>query len=111
MDDLGVRIARLSDEIAGQADRLIMVLRQHNGGTVDFSQPTRPAVIGTDPANGRDAETREGKPRISFSSKDVGSRRVPLAATGGMEGSRQVARAFLFGDVCREICDSFVQPR
>ena len=27
------------DEIAGEADRLITVLRQHNGGTVDLSQP------------------------------------------------------------------------
>ena len=27
------------DEIAGEADRLIRVLRQHNGGTVDLSQP------------------------------------------------------------------------
>jgi DNA topoisomerase III len=27
------------DEIAGEADRLIAVLRQHNGGTVDLSQP------------------------------------------------------------------------
>src|SRR5215467_11747114 len=27
------------DEIAGEAERLITVLRQHNGGTVDLSQP------------------------------------------------------------------------
>jgi DNA topoisomerase III len=27
------------DEIAGEADRLITVLRRHNGGTVDLSQP------------------------------------------------------------------------
>ena len=27
------------DEIAGEADRLITVLRQHNGGTVDLNQP------------------------------------------------------------------------
>jgi DNA topoisomerase-3 len=27
------------DEIAGEADRLIMVLQQHNGVTVDLSQP------------------------------------------------------------------------
>jgi DNA topoisomerase-3 len=27
------------DEIAGEADRLITVLRQHNGATVDLSQP------------------------------------------------------------------------
>jgi DNA topoisomerase III len=27
------------DEIAGEADRLITVLRQHNGSTVDLSQP------------------------------------------------------------------------
>ena len=28
------------DEIAGEADRLITVLRRHNGATVDLSQPT-----------------------------------------------------------------------
>jgi DNA topoisomerase-3 len=27
------------DEIAGEADRLITVLRQHSGSTVDLSQP------------------------------------------------------------------------
>ena len=29
------------DEIAAEADNLITVLRQHNGGTVDLSQPAR----------------------------------------------------------------------
>jgi DNA topoisomerase-3 len=29
------------DEIAGEADRLITILRQHSGGTVDVSQPLR----------------------------------------------------------------------
>jgi DNA topoisomerase III len=42
LDDVMVRKAdflSVIDEIAGEANRLIGVLRQHNGGTVDLSQP------------------------------------------------------------------------
>jgi DNA topoisomerase III len=39
------------DEISGEADRLIMVLRHHSGGTVDLSQPAQ-------------LRTRRGRSRI-----------------------------------------------
>src|SRR6185369_13612112 len=59
------------DEIAGEADRLITVLRQHNGGTVDLSQPAplrisrgRSKVGRKSRASGRAGETSdEAKPR------------------------------------------------
>ena len=42
------------DEIAGEADRLITVLRQHNGGTVDLSQPAPVRTRrGRSPARGK----------------------------------------------------------
>ena len=55
------------DEIAGEADRLITVLRQHNGGTVDLSQPapSRPkrgrSKTGRKSRAGGDAATTAGK--------------------------------------------------
>ena len=45
------------DEIAGEADRLITVLRQHNGGTVDLSQPA-PLRTKTRAVQGRAQEPR-----------------------------------------------------
>jgi DNA topoisomerase III len=42
------------DEIAGEANRLITVLRQHNGGTVDLSEPAPiRARRGRSPARGK----------------------------------------------------------
>ena len=55
------------DEIAGEADRLITVLRQHNGGTVDLSQPAplRPkrgrSKVGRKNRAGGDAATTPGQ--------------------------------------------------
>ena len=59
------------DEIAGEADRLVTVLRQHNAGTVDLSQPiplrTRPGrseIRGKSRAGGHAAATSgEAKPK------------------------------------------------
>ncbi|MEE9475434.1 MAG: DNA topoisomerase, partial [Roseateles sp.] len=44
------------DEIAAEADRLITVLRQHNGGTVDLSQPA-PVIV----RRGRSKVGRKGR--------------------------------------------------
>jgi DNA topoisomerase III len=52
------------DEIAGEADRLIGVLRQHSGGTVDLSQPASP-------------RTRRGWPKVGRMSRAGG---YPAAA-------------------------------
>lgn len=59
------------DEIASEADRLITVLRQHNGGTVDLSQPAPVRTRrGRSPARGKShtrghatAATEETRPK------------------------------------------------
>ena len=59
------------DEIAGEADRLIRVLRQHNGGTVDLSQPAP-------------SRPKRGRPKIGRKSRAGGD----AAATPGEAKSK-----------------------
>jgi DNA topoisomerase-3 len=64
------------DEIAGEADRLIGVLRQHNGGTIDLSQTAR---------------TRRGRTRIGRKSR--AGRHAAVASDEGKSKSRRPRRA------------------
>jgi DNA topoisomerase-3 len=64
------------DEIAGEADRLIGVLRQHNGGTIDLSQTAR---------------TRRGWTRIGRKSR--AGRHAAVASDEGKSKSRRPRRA------------------
>jgi DNA topoisomerase III len=60
LDDVTVGKAdfrAIIDQIAGEADRLIRVLQQHSGGTVDLGQPVR---------------TKGGRSRIPRRSRDGG---------------------------------------
>jgi DNA topoisomerase-3 len=78
------------DEIAAEADRLIRVLRQHNGGTVDLSQPAphRPrrgrSKTGRKSRAGGDAATTpsEAKSKSRRPRKAKNASRQPVAERG-----------------------------
>jgi DNA topoisomerase-3 len=56
------------DDIAGEADKLITVLRQHNGGTLDLSQPARTKLgrsrVGRKSRAGGYAAANEATPKV-----------------------------------------------
>ena len=64
------------DEIAGEADRLITVLRQHNGSTVDLSQPVS-------------VRSRRGRSKVGRKSRAGGH----AAATSDVAKPKRAARA------------------
>jgi DNA topoisomerase III len=64
------------DEIAGEADRLIGVLRQHNGGSIDLNQP---------------AHSRRGRSRIGRKSR--AGRHAAVASDEAKPKSRRPRRA------------------
>ena len=83
------------DEIAGEADRLITVLRQHNGGIVDLSQPAplRPkrgrSKVGRMGRAGGDAAATPGEAK----SKDRRTRRAKNASRQPVAERGQVGRS------------------
>jgi DNA topoisomerase-3 len=82
------------DEIAGEADRLIRVLRQHNGGTVDLGQPAPLRTkrgrtkVGRKSRAGGDAATTPGEAK----SKSRRPRRAKNASRQPVAERGQVGR-------------------
>ena len=68
------------DEIAGEADRLITVLRQHNGASVDLSQPAS-------------HRTRRGRSKVGRRSRSGGRAAITDAATPKSRRPRRVKNA------------------
>jgi len=79
------------DEIAGEADRLITVLRQHNGGTVDLSKPAPlrtkrgRSKVGSKSRAGGDAAATPGEAK----SKSRRPRKAKVASRQRMGERRQ----------------------
>ena len=104
-----VRFRAVIDEICAEADKLIAVLRQHNGATVDLSQPPpsdgarRKASVsararGRDPANGGGGGKRERRkkppaPVTASHEKGAPSVRVQPAANTKPPSAKMIAFA------------------
>jgi DNA topoisomerase len=100
------------DEIAGEADRLITVLRQHNGDTVDLSQPApqrttrgRSKVGRKNRAGGHAAATSdEAKPRSRRPRRAKNASRQRMAERG-QDGHLELGREL--GLRCSNLNDGF----
>jgi DNA topoisomerase-3 len=89
------------DEIAGEVDRLITVLKQHNGGTVDLSQPVAIRSRRGRPKNGRKsragghaaATSGHGKPkgRRTRKSKDTSHQQMGERTQDGSPAPKRPA--------------------